>query len=176
MAPKLLPIPLLVLSCLAACAHAPAAPRTAAVRPAVPRELRADDWSRTPADVLRDPRPGERLVWGGEIESLAVREVGAETELEWLCRQLAFHGPGPQAVTARPVPLEPRGAGEFVVRSRKELPPAEVARIRHDVASMHQYVVVGGIYDGTAEVEGREVVRVAPDFFDSGPDVGILVP
>jgi hypothetical protein len=172
----MLPVPLLVLSCLTACARAPAASRAAAAPPPVPRELRADDWSRTPADVLRDPRPGERLVWGGEIESLAVREVGAETELEWLCRQLDFHGPGPQAVTTRPVPLEPEGAGEFVVRSRKALPPEEVARIRHDVASMHQYVVVGGIYDGIAEVEGRQVVRVAPDFFDSGPAVGTLVP
>ena len=162
-----------LLALLAAgCAWQPAGLARASQRAAPPPELTASAWGRTPQMVVANPRPNERLVWAGSVERFTYRQVGEETEFEWVFRQLAFRGPAPAAVTSRPVPVERSGDGYFVVRLRERQAEDKARRVSDDLETHHpQYALAGGTFDSVVELDGKSMVLLTDPSLETGPEM-----
>jgi len=171
------PAALLCWAVLAAgCAAAPPAPppkpAPPAEAPAPIPELEASDWSRTPNAVIREPRPGERLVWAGSIERMKYKQVGDMIEFEWIFRHLALRGVPATAVRERPIPVERTGDGYFAVRYRDPMPLAKAKYIAEDL-QIHspQFVLLGGIFDSVTELDGKQLVMLKEPYLETGPEM-----
>ena len=123
----------------------------------LPKELSAVDWTRSPEDVLADPKEGEPLVWVGLVTEVLVYRRGSKIEIDWLCKHLKFVKAGPLAILTRPIKVK-EGAGLFGVSLVSEDMSMEQAKkFQAEHTQTPHYLLAGGTLAGVNDWKGSKI-------------------
>jgi hypothetical protein len=135
----------------------------------LPSELSAVDWTRTPEDIVTNPKKSEPLVWIGLVKEVLVYQKEAKVEIDWVCQHLTFVDPSPAAISKRPIRVR-KGSGVFgvsLVMENMSLDEAKKFQTQHTLTP--HYLLAGGTFGGMKDWKGSKVPFINTSGMAVGP-------